>query len=475
MKTVLFSLAAMCVANGLLADTYSNVFTGIVSVDESGVPTAEGATWNTSGVSLANVNGSVEFDTGSQSILSLDITSEPADTNTVVRLEFVVTVEEVDELFVPEGEIQTAFAVHTNAFNVWNGQTWVVLDEVPAEFDGSSGTNLLVELSYQGEGIARKVRFTIGDYVLKVRSTLSEWVELSTDADNVSGLLCAGSGTITSVNGSVMLGVASYDGVKYGSLAGAVAAAQAASVVGEKPVEVLRETAENVTLEKSGVVIADNGKTTGTVTVPENAEMTVKANEEVFKSSPLAGKSGEYEFTFNVSGGNVSVELPASMGNKEVSSVSRNGSLVKVVLQTARSVLAAAKPDGNKSLSNNIEKLRKFLEENVPEAYSAADVSAQSLSEALSAEGANKLPLYQSYALGISPSQSVKPVSVEVDNASEAITLKIPALSGAEPSGDYDNIKFVVSRNDKKTISSDADNIAVPLETGSYSVKIVFE
>ena len=96
------------------------------------------------------------------------------------------------------------------------------------------------------------------------------------------------------------------------------------------------------------------------------------------------------------------------------------------------------------------------------------------MATALQASGDNGLPLYQSYALGIAPTDSVKPVAVPRDTSSEGITLYIPALVGADSSGDY-NITYKVG-NATPTATPD---VTIPLPaagTGSSTdVKILFE
>ena len=462
---------ATAVASATFADTYTdqytNVFTGVTAVSPAGVPSATGGSWTTDGVVLTNVGNKVEFDAEGEAVLRLSITSAPQDTNTIFRVAVNGTIEDVGELTALDSGAQTAFAICTNSFHAWNGSAWVVLNEVPDGFDGSVPTNLLVEVSYQGTNSARKARFTVGDTVLAVRTNSSEWVVLATQADNLSGFGVNGSGTLAAVNGDVMLGVAEYDGVKYGTLTEAVAAAKTPS----KPVVVLRPTDEAITLDKE-VAIADNGNVQGTITVPGDNAVDVLPTKEEFTGQTLAGKSGEYTIPVKVSGGTVRVVLPPEMSNKEiVGSVGHAGTTVTVTIQTAANVITNAAPDGSKALAASETKLRTFLNSYAKEAYDAADASSATIAAAIATNGVNNIPLYQSYALGINPGDSVKPVAVANDSATDGITLTIPAVDTAKYSGDY-TITYKVGSG---TAQGNPGAIKVPLATGSYPVKIVFE
>ena len=468
-RTLLMPLACAAALSAGAADaTYTQYLTGVDSVETTGEPSAVGGTWNITDTELSKENAAVVFDTGDSGEMRLDVTAAPADTNTIVKIVVESTLEDVGELPASVTSAQTAFAVCTNSYNAWNGSAWVPLSEVPAGIDGSQLTNLLVEISYQGASnvTGRKVRFTVGDTVLRTRAGNSEWVDLATTANNIAGIGIAGAGTIKTLNASVMLGVASVGDVKYGTLGDAVTAAETA---GSGTINVLRETSEDVTVT-SNITIADNGKVSGTITARAGDTVTIVPTAEFFTSyAALAGKSGTYSIPVNVSGGSVAVNLP--MNNKEVvGTPSHDGSTVNVTIQTATSVLQDATPDGTKALTASLENLRDYLNTHTNEAYIAADVSSESIEAALRATRENGLPLYQSYALGIPPTTSVKPVPVASDTAAGAITLTIPALKNTTPSGDY-GISYKVDNN---AATSNPETISVPLTTGSHAVKIMF-
>ena len=171
-------------------DQYTNVFTGVTAVSSDGVPSATGGTWAYNGVTLSNVDNKVEFEADGEAVLAFTMNAAPQDTNTIFRVAVNGTIEDVGELSAPAEGAQTAFAICTNAFHAWNGSSWVVLDEVPAGFDGSVPTNLLVEINYQGTNVqqnARKARFTVGNTVLSPRDSAEEWIPLGTPANNLTG------------------------------------------------------------------------------------------------------------------------------------------------------------------------------------------------------------------------------------------------------------------------------------------------
>lgn len=461
--------------------TYTNFLTGVSSVSDQGVPTAVGGVWTMNNVALTQKSATAfEFETDTEP-LRLAVTADPADTNTIVKLELDVTVADVGEL--PsnlDSDAQSAFAVCTNSYNAWNGSAWIALDEVPAGIDDTQTTNLTVELCYQGADTAtnkRKVRFSIGDTVLKKRGTNDEWVELSTTANSLSGLVISGSGTLAKANASVLLGVAEYAGVKYGTLSNAVEAAIADASESKPAINVVRETEESVNITGNGISIADNGNVKGEIAVATNVTVEVKPTVNEFTPSTegvAVGTSGTYSIPVNMTGGTVNVTLP--MDNKEIVEdrvVASNGKIT-FAIQTATSVLGGATPNDLTAPTNNIAKLREYLAAHTNAAYIAADVSSDSIRAALEAvrTGANEngLPLYQSYALGIAPTVSVKPVTVADDSANDGITLSIPGLVNKVRSGDY-IIKYKVGDAEYNT----PDAIKIPLATGSHAVRISFE
>ena len=135
------------------------------------------------------------------------------------------------------------------------------------------------------------------------------------------------------------------------------------------------------------------------------------------------------------------------------------------------------------ALTANTQKLREFLAANKVEAYMAAKPTAKAISAALedvpTGDRVNGLPLWKDYALGISPTDSVRAVAdAAKDTDPNAITLSIPTIvNGNGSSGDF-TIKYQVidrARSDLKSESENADAIKIPLATGIYDIKIFFE
>ena len=210
-KVYFLPLALAAAFSAVANETYTNIVTGVDSVSPEGVPTAVGGEWDIPpSVELAKDGDAVVFGTDDGEMLQLNITAAPAD---------------------------------TNSYNAWDGTAWVVLDEVPSGVDDTKVTNLMVEVRYQYPGV-RTARFTVGNTVLRQRGSEDAWITLYNNTSNsIAGLGFSGAGTLAKADASVMLGVAEYDGVKYGTLSNAVAAAASdPSAV----INVVRETNEDV-------------------------------------------------------------------------------------------------------------------------------------------------------------------------------------------------------------------------------------
>ena len=101
------------------------------------------------------------------------------------------------------------------------------------------------------------------------------------------------------------------------------------------------------------------------------------------------------------------------------------------------------------------------------------------LAAALEKPGVNTLPLWQDYALGIDPTNSVAPVTKPAgDTDPENITLAIPAIDTTKYSKDYD-ISYQVMKDtasDPVKTVPDPSAILIPLSngTGTYMIKAVF-
>ena len=284
-------------------------------------------------------------------------------------------------------------------------------------------------------------------------------------SNNVAGISCYGSGKLKSADGSVGLAVATLsDGVKYGSIQDAVAAAGTSATT----VTVVRATNGDASIPSgSNITISDPGKqATGTISVAEGATVHVAATIAELDG----GTNGVYSIPLKMSGGTVIVELPATVAEyKEVATSNVTSSAIEVTLQTKSSIVRAIAPDGSTALSANEAKLREFLNTYTNEAYAAANATSLSLENALKVSGLNGIPLWQSYVLGIAPTNSIAPVTAPAgDTAADGITLAIPAIDTSKYSGDY-TVTYQVGTS----VTNDPQAIKAPLATGKYTIKAV--
>jgi len=474
-------------------EQYDPLFTG---VSGGQLVSNDGGLWTTNGAAISTTNvTAVSFETADNTPIYLSVTAEPADTNTIAKVKLEVTLADVGTLMTSSelaGKL-TAFAVCTNSFNAWNGSGWVALDEVPAGIDDSQTTNLTVEISYQGTSESAKriraARFTVGDTTLVTRDGSSEWIDLlGTDVGskaNLGGFGINGEGIIAKADASVMLGVAEYAGVKYGTISNAVEVAKSVTGPENPTVDVIRETDENIVSYLTGDDNAVHINAAADVPVTVSTETTPQPTDGV-----VAGNSGAYTASVDtnvfakVNAENIQITLPYD-GKKEVKpgSVRISGTTATFEVRTASSIVREVSPAG-KALSADVEKLQEFLaktasaKSDVKAAYEKADPTAGELATELAKNGDNDIPMYQSYALGIDQDTPVKPVTVANDTSESAITVEIPSLANvnANKSGDYNTIKYVVKKGDQ-VISDNTPAggpISLPLNqgTGSYTVII---
>ena len=492
-KPLVFVAAACACALALHADfTYSNnVFKAIgPSAASTNDLDSTGGSWvftNAVG-QVALEGGSLAFDLEENKSIEFTVTDGAApDTNTVVKVEVKSLISEVSTNDLPtraemeSRQAQLGFVIgintadNTTNYYAWaGGDAWTKLTHPEgAEPSVANETDFIVTFNYMTNG-SHSVQFDIArggtTYPLNGGAALPLTSPVGAAAGNVAGMRCYGSGNLTSADGSVGLSVATLsDGVKYGSLADAVAAAGTSSAT---TVTVVRETSEDAAIpEGSNITISDPGeKATGTITVP--GDTTVKVDTTVAQFDPAT--NGVYTIPLKTSGGTVVVNLPSDVAQyKEVATSNVTVSGIDVAIHTRSDIVTATAPDGTKPLSANETKLREFLNTYANEAYAAADADKDDLATALQANGDNGLKLYQSYALGIAPTDSVKPVAVPKDDAANGITLYIPALTNAVPSGDY-TITYKVGDTD---VTAGAVTIPLPAagNGSSTDVKILFK
>lgn len=147
----------------------------------------------------------------------------------------------------------------------------------------------------------------------------------------------------------------------------------------------------------------------------------------------------------------------------------------KVVIQTAKWVLEGVKvgkvnEGAGKALAVN-ETLRTFLSKNCKGAYTKAGVKAEDIKNALDAtDSATQRPLWQSYVLGLEPSDVLTLKPAAEDKVGDKITLALPI----KPTGDF-TVKCKVGNGEAQTLTAEDTSVAVPLATGHYAVTITLE
>ena len=464
-KPLVFVAAACACALALHADftTYTDVFKAI-GTGASGTNNLNSlnGSWSSFAGDVGEISwesGSLVFDLEDNQSIAFSVTDGVApDTNTVVKVEVKGVFSPVNTNDFPTAaemnntprSAQLGFVIGINTdetpsttnYYAWaGGNSWVLLSHpAGAEPNVTDETDFIATFNYMTNG-THVVKFDIvrnsNTYPLNGGVALPLTSDAGQAAGNVAGISCYGSGKLKSADGSVGLGVAKLSNdVKYGSLADAVAAVGTSATT----VTVVRATSSTDSAnipEGSNITISDPGQlaSASQITVPNGT--TVKVDTTKTQFDPAT--NGVYAIPLKISGGTVVVELPTDVAEyKEVASNNVLSSEIEVAIHTKSSIVLGTNPDGSKALSANETKLREFLNTYVNEAYAAAQATSETLATALQASGGNGLPLYQSYALGIAPTDSVKPVAVPKDMSSDKITLYIPALTNAVPSGDYE-------------------------------------
>ena len=490
MKKLLVAMIAFACALVLRADfTYSNnvfkaIGTGVESAsDLKAVNGSWGSFEGVGAVSWAEEEGSLVYDLEDNQRIVFNVANGVApDTNTVVKVEVKGVFSLVATNDFPAAsemtQAQLGFVIGVNAdvnpvttnYYAWaGGDTWTKLEGAEPSVDGE--TDLIVTFNYMTNG-SHSVKFDIknGESIspLNGGAALPLTTTAGAAASNLCGVACCGSGKLKAADGSVGLAVAKLSNdVKYGTLSDAVAAAGTS----ETTITVVRETNDDATIPSgTNITISDpNEYANGTITV--DGATTVKVDTTADQLSPAT--NGVYTIPLKTHGGTFVIDLPASVAQyKDVATTNVvDNSKIEVTLWTADSIVRAINPANDKALNADVPKLREFLNTYTNSAYAAADADAAKLNAALLAAGANGIPLYQSYVLGIAPTNSVAPVTVPTgDTDTEAITLAIPAISTSNYSGDYD-VSYQAVGTTSGDSTSNPQSIKVPLGTGTYTIK----
>lgn len=455
MKKPLIALSIVCASALALADIeqwqsnwFAGIGTGVTSIFDLN---PKNGSWSalTEGTAEITTDGALELDLDSGTEATFTVTEGTAeDTETLQRLTVtgVFTPIAADELLTDTGMAekgaQVGFAVvsettettsdaddttpSTTAYKyyAWVGAAstevsasskvgWVALGAAPS---ADATTELTIDLAYWTDEVT--ATFTIkanGETISLTKSqlTLTGGAKTAANKKTIASVSCTGSGKLTAVNGEVQLGVASVGGRKYGTVDEAIDAAAAAG----------KDESVSVSRVPNGVM----EKNTGTVT--------------------LEPADSSKEFVYNAD----RTEITA--------------------IQTSTEILNNVK-FLDKTLMSSSANFRTFLSTYCKTSYEAAGATAPAITAELSEKGANNLPLWQSYALGIDPAASVKPKLAEADKTDkENIILTIPALVSSANSGDF-TITYKVGNN----VVTDLSAIKIPMtETTQYPITISFE
>ena len=328
--------------------------------------------------------------------------------------------------------------------------------------DPTAETTVEIQASYWAG--TPKVTFTIGNE--SKTYTLTGDAATAAAANKIASVACTGSGTLSTLSGVTGIAVASVGDTTYGTVADAITAATASGAT-DTTVKLEADPDGEVTIpEGKTVAIDDNGKT---ATIENKGTVDVAV-----KSDDISKGSGTYTYPLNVSGGTVQASTTDS--SKEVTAtVDTEKKEVTLTVQTKASILTGIQ-FGNKAVTKDstISGFRTFLTANCKDAYEKANTSSDAIKDALAANGVNELPLWQSYALGVTPTTDIKPTNVTKDTAATEITLAVPAVT---PTGDY-TVYLTVGENTaakKVEYTSGVTSITVPADTGKYPIVLSFE
>ena len=362
-----------------------------------------------------------------------NVTKQEQGSNRVTRVDAAVTFESLvdGDVDVPADEAISGFVATTDGWKALAKGEWVSLTGGPAPV---AGKPYVVRAEVDFISNPKRVRYLVseddGKTFIPLSSGTALWIDLATSTKSLLAQVeLQGSGKVAKFEATVAdKAVAKVDGIEYDSMEDALKAAKDNA---EKAITLLT----NATIEPK-----EKGK---------------------YEIAP-----GNYHY---VSGGK------DSTGNRTII-VDGSGN-PPVVRPTDTEMKKVMTPDGNSYKS--YDSLRKFLERNKVGGYTNDNANAESVSNALETVGTNNLQYWQDYALGIDVGTSVAPVTKPAgDTDSNNITLAIPAVVAATPSGDYTvTYKVVVGEGaEAKSTSTDAGAITIPLNlgTGTYRIKAVF-
>lgn len=465
---IAFSIACACATGAFAGDVtrqddtqwnedwFKSIGTGATKADTKS--TNGSWTFPTEGVTFENSKMVLDLDDDAS--VSFGIANEATESGTVVEVKanavfYPILAADLQGASMTDAKVGFAVVKESEGcfYYGWAGSSWTKLEALDEVSETTATTDLLITLTYWGA--SPTAAFTVGGKTASIALTATA---------NQTGVKIAGCGTVSAIDGNYGYSVAKIDDTKYATFAAAVAAA----VTGNK-VEVVRATAEDVTVTKSGIEIADNGNASGIISTQGDVTVDIKPTADEFKTEDVTittkGQSGTYTIPVTAGEG-ANIVLPWT--NKEiVATPSETPNGTTITIRTKDSIVTEALGDTKIAVNDNF---RAFLTANAKTPYEAAGANAKDIGDALKDAGDNTLPLWQDYVLGIEPATPVTPVTIPTgDIDAENITLAIPAIDTTKYSGDYD-VTYKVG----ETTCSGPSAIKVPLtETATYQMKIV--
>ena len=371
-----------------------------------------------------------------------------------------------------ETKAQVGFAVVTDdtssKYYAWVGETtkssaesgsaisdWVELGTCSST---DAATELTVTMNYWAGSASATFAIKNGETTVDLGTAATQKLT-STAATSykVAEIACTGSGSLTALDGVTGIAVASIASGDttnyYGTVEDAIAAAG-----GTGTVKIETDPSGDVTIAAgTTVTIDENGKN---ATIDNKGSVTIPLTETQVAS-------GSTSFEISVKGTKPTVTTTDTSKECVVGDIVDNKATVTV--QTKADILTGVQFAGKAvTKSETIAKFRTFLTDNKIEAYTKANRSSTDIKTALETTGDNKLALWQDYALGIKPSDSIAVTQVAKDEDASNITLSLATTP--VPTGDY-TITYVCGDQ----TSTDASAIKVPMTTGHYPITITFK
>ena len=352
----------------------------------------------------------------------------------VTRVDAAVTFDAlVANPAMPEGDAFGGFVAAQDGWRALTGSGWVLLH---GDVSPATGVPYVIRAEVDFHTSGRGVRYFVAmsaepmdeDFVPLYDANGNQWIQLANlSATTLQQVELQGSGKVAKFEATVAdKAIAEVNGVKYDTMEAALEAA------------------------KDG---------TKSITLLTNATVDPKD-----KGSYDIAPAGHHY----MSGGQESTEPRTIV-------ITKQGQ--PPVVRPSNQVMTDVRTPSNKPYKN-INSLREFLERNGVTEYQNENAEASDITKALNTEsGTNNLKLWQDYALGVDKDTPVAPVTIPTgDTNPNKITLAIPAVVAATPSGDY-VITYQVTYGTTSVDQEGPGKILIPLEngTGTYTIKAVFD